>query len=107
MRSQMDELRKGIHMVISTPGRLSDMLDKRKFNLDLCRLFVLDEADRLLDLGFEEELKNVMGFFSAPKQMLLFSSTMPKKIQEFTKTALQRPVVVNVGRAGAASRNVK
>jgi len=81
-------------------------LQKRKFSLDYCKFLTLDEADRLIDLGFEEDIRNVFDYFKGQRQTLLFSATMPTKIQNFAKSALVKPVVVNVGRAGAASLDV-
>lgn len=81
MRDQEHILRSGIHMLIATPGRLVDMLNKKKFTLDDCKYFVLDEADRLIDLGFEEEIRNIIDYFHHQRQTLLFSATMPKQIQ--------------------------
>ncbi|KAK6058280.1 DEAD/DEAH box helicase [Cooperia oncophora] len=106
VREQAQVFKDGVHVCVATPGRLSDMLTKKIFNLEVCRYLVLDEADRMLDMGFEDELKSIFAFFKAQRQTLLFSATMPKKIQNFAKSALVRPVVVNVGRAGAASLNV-
>ncbi|EYC45346.1 hypothetical protein Y032_0431g1322 [Ancylostoma ceylanicum] len=106
IREQAQVFKDGVHVCVATPGRLSDMLTKKIFNLEICRYLVLDEADRMLDMGFEDELKSIFAFFKAQRQTLLFSATMPKKIQNFAKSALVRPVVVNVGRAGAASLNV-
>eukprot|EP00004_Rigifila_ramosa_P015154 TRINITY_DN3510_c0_g1_i2.p1 TRINITY_DN3510_c0_g1~~TRINITY_DN3510_c0_g1_i2.p1 ORF type:complete len:697 (-),score=176.11 TRINITY_DN3510_c0_g1_i2:35-2125(-) len=106
MMDQYDKLRKGIHIVVATPGRLQDLLEKKKFTLDLCRYLALDEADRLIDLGFEENIRTIFSFFKSQRQTLLFSATMPKKIQEFAKSSLVDPVVVNVGRAGAANLDV-
>ncbi|KAJ3048757.1 DEAD-box ATP-dependent RNA helicase 35 [Rhizophlyctis rosea] len=106
MQEQMDVLRKGPHIVVATPGRLQDMLEKKKFNLDICRYLCLDEADRMVDMGFEDDVRNIMSFFKSQRQTLLFSATMPKKIQNFAKSALIKPCVVNVGRAGAASLDV-
>jgi ATP-dependent RNA helicase DDX41 len=106
MRDQEQEIRNGVHMVIATPGRLLDMLNKKKFTLNLCRYLVLDEADRLIDLGFEEDIRNIMDHFTSQRQTLLFSATMPRKIQNFAKSALVCPVEVNVGRAGAANLDV-
>lgn len=103
---QSKEFRDGLHIVVATPGRLSDMLTKKIINLEVCRYLVLDEADRMLDMGFEDEIKSIFYFFKAQRQTLLFSATMPKKIQYFAKSALVKPIVVNVGRAGAASLNV-
>lgn len=70
------------------------------------RYVCLDEADRLIDLGFEEDIRNIFDFFSAQRQTLMFSATMPTKIQNFASSALVKPIVVNVGRAGAASLDV-
>lgn len=99
-------LRQGVHIVVATPGRLLDMLRKRRLNLDACRYIALDEADRLIDLGFEEDIRAIFDFFTAQRQTLMFSATMPTKIQNFASSALVQPVVVNVGRAGAASLNI-
>ena len=99
-------LRQGIHLLVGTPGRLLDLLRKRRINLHSCRYIALDEADRLIDLGFEEDVRAIFSFFSAQRQTLMFSATMPRKIQAFASSALVKPVVVNVGRAGAASLNI-
>ncbi|XP_062008063.1 DEAD-box ATP-dependent RNA helicase 35 [Rosa rugosa] len=106
MKSQLDIVRKGVHIVVATPGRLKDMLAKKKMNLDNCRYLTLDEADRLVDLGFEDDIREVFDHFKAQRQTLLFSATMPAKIQNFARSALVKPVTVNVGRAGAANLDV-
>jgi len=106
MRSQLEVVKRGVHIVVATPGRLKDMLAKKKMNLDNCKYLTLDEADRLVDLGFEEDIREVFDHFKAQRQTLLFSATMPKKIQNFAKSALVKPVIVNVGRAGAANLDV-
>uniref|UniRef100_A0A0E0JVJ9 RNA helicase n=1 Tax=Oryza punctata TaxID=4537 RepID=A0A0E0JVJ9_ORYPU len=106
MRAQLDVVKKGVHIVVATPGRLKDLLAKKKMNLDNCRYLTLDEADRLVDLGFEDDIREVFDHFKAQRQTLLFSATMPKKIQNFAKSALVKPVIVNVGRAGAANLDV-
>lgn len=96
----------GCHVVVATPGRLIDMLNKKFFNLNICQYLCLDEADRMIDLGFEEDVRTIFSFFTGQRQTLLFSATMPKKIQNFARSALVCPISVNVGRAGAASLNV-
>lgn len=106
MRSQLEIVKKGVHIVVATPGRLKDMLAKKKMNLDSCRYLTLDEADRLVDLGFEDDIREVFDHFKGQRQTLLFSATMPAKIQNFAKSALVKPVTVNVGRAGAANLDV-
>lgn len=104
---ELDTLRSGVHLVIATPGRLLDLLRKRRLRLDHCKCIALDEADRLIDVGFEEDVRAILDFFSAQRQTLMFSATMPTKIQHFAASALVKPVVVNVGRAGAASMNIE
>ena len=106
IRTQMDVVRKGCHMIVATPGRLKDMLSKRQVTMDLCRYICLDEGDHMLDLGFDEEIQAIFSFFKGQRQTLIFSATMPKKFQQFAQETLVRPVVVNVGRAGAASLDV-
>ncbi|KAJ6394676.1 hypothetical protein OIU77_023808 [Salix suchowensis] len=106
MRSQLEVVKKGVHIVVATPGRLKDMLAKKKMSLDNCRYLTLDEADRLVDLGFEDDIREVFDHFKAQRQTLLFSATMPAKIQNFARSALVMPVTVNVGRAGAANLDV-
>lgn len=102
----LEQIRRGIHVVVATPGRLMDMLNKKMLRLDICRYLCLDEADRMIDMGFEEDVRTIFSYFKGQRQTLLFSATMPKKIQNFAKSALVQPVTVNVGRAGAASRNI-
>lgn len=124
MSDQSHVMSKGLHIVVATPGRLIDMLEKKKFALDSCKYLCMDEADRMIDLGFEEDVRNIMSFFKVSlqsltfsacfqvifmqhqRQTLLFSATMPRKIQEFAQESLIKPVLVNVGRAGAANLDV-
>ncbi|XP_015112885.1 ATP-dependent RNA helicase abstrakt [Diachasma alloeum] len=97
---------RGVHIMVATPGRLMDMLGKKTVKLDVCRYLCMDEADRMIDMGFEEDVRTIFSFFRGQRQTLLFSATMPKKIQNFARSALVKPVTINVGRAGAASMNV-
>ncbi|XP_032952379.1 probable ATP-dependent RNA helicase DDX41 isoform X2 [Rhinolophus ferrumequinum] len=96
----------GVHMMVATPGRLMDLLQKKMVSLDICRYLALDEADRMIDMGFEGDIRTIFSYFKGQRQTLLFSATMPKKIQNFAKSALVKPVTINVGRAGAASLDV-
>ncbi|KAK7494711.1 hypothetical protein BaRGS_00014109 [Batillaria attramentaria] len=106
MKEQMEVIKRGVHIVVATPGRLMLMLDKKMVTLDVCRYLCLDEADRMIDMGFEEDVRTIFSFFKGQRQTLLFSATMPKKIQNFARSALVQPVTINVGRAGAASLDV-
>lgn len=106
-RDQLQPFRDvGVHCVVASPGRLRDFLKKKSITLDICRYICLDEADRMLDLGFDEEVGEIMNHFKLQRQTLLFSATFPKKFQDFAKQTLIKPIVVNVGRAGAANLDV-
>jgi len=63
VNESLDVIRKGVHIMIATPGRLMDMLDKKMIRLDMCRYLCMDEADRLIDLGFEEDIRTVFSYF--------------------------------------------
>ncbi|EEB15960.1 predicted protein [Pediculus humanus corporis] len=102
----LEVIARGLHILVATPGRLMDMLDKKLIRLDVCRYLCMDEADRMIDMGFEEDVRTIFSFFKGQRQTLLFSATMPKKIQNFARSALVKPITINVGRAGAASMNV-
>ncbi|OAX43782.1 DEAD-domain-containing protein [Rhizopogon vinicolor AM-OR11-026] len=106
MGEQSHVLNKGLHIVVATPGRLIDMLEKRRFTFNNTKYLCMDEADRMIDLGFEDDVRNIMSFFKRQRQTLLFSATMPRKIQDFAQQSLTKPVLVNVGRAGAANLDV-
>ena len=106
MREQVRQISGGVHIIVATPGRLIDMLGKQIINFQVCRYLVLDEADRMVDMGFEEDVRQVFSYFKGQRQTLLFSATMPLKIQNFAKSALVNPITVNIGRAGAASANI-
>lgn len=106
VKEQTEVTKKGVHIMVATPGRLMDMLNKKMFTLEVCRYLCLDEADRMIDMGFEEDVRTIFSYFKGQRQTLLFSATMPKKIQNFARSALVKPITVNVGRAGAASQDI-
>ena len=97
----------GTHILVGTPGRVNDYLSKGTFDASGCTYLVLDEADRMLDLGFDEDVQRTLGFFGKrPRQTLLFSATMPRKFVDFAQASLVDPITINVGRAGSASKTV-
>lgn len=106
MGDQADVLNKGVHIAVATPGRLLDMLDKGRINANQCKYLCMDEADRMIDMGFEDDVRSIMSHFKHQRQTLLFSATMPRKIQDFAQQSLINPILVNVGRAGAANMDV-
>ena len=106
-RAQCETFEKhGLHCLVATPGRLNDLLKQKRLNMNICKYFVLDEGDRMLDMGFDEEVHSIINRFKRPRQTVLFSATMPQKFQTFAKSTLIQPLLVNVGRAGAASMDI-
>ena len=105
---QMMALRGGTELVVATPGRLLDLVDHNAIRLDHVRTLVLDEADRLLDLGFADELTRVLALLPARRQNLLFSATFPASVQSLADALLRAPVRIDIapglvaGAAGAA-----
>jgi ATP-dependent RNA helicase DDX41 len=101
-------LNSGVHMMVATPGRLLHLLSEKRISLHQCKYIALDEADHLIDVSFEEDIRAIFDYLPAnvPRQTVLFSATMPEKIRRFAEQSLTRPIMVNVGRAGAANLDV-
>lgn len=93
---QVNALRHGIDILIATPGRLLDLMNQRHISLQSIDLFVLDEADRMLDMGFIHDVKRVIAKLPAKRQTLFFSATMPPEISRLADTILDNPVRVEV-----------
>ena len=93
---QMMGLRSGTDWVVATPGRLLDLIDHNALDLSAVQTLVLDEADRLLDLGFDEELKRILALLPARRQNLFFSATLPAPVQALAAGLLQSPARVEV-----------
>ena len=94
--SQVRALNRGAHILIATPGRLLDLMNQGHIKLDQLEVFVLDEADRMLDMGFLPDLKRIISQLPDQRQSLFFSATLPPKIIELSKRLLTSPVNVNV-----------
>lgn len=107
---QLKELDRGCHLLVATPGRLVDMLDRGRVGLDICKFLVLDEADRMLDMGFEPQIRRIVDQDSMPKagerQTLMFSATFPKEIQMLARDFLVNYIFLAVGRVGSTSENI-
>ncbi|KAL7286258.1 hypothetical protein TKK_0019435 [Trichogramma kaykai] len=107
---QMRELDRGCHLLVATPGRLVDMLNRGKIGLHNCRYLVLDEADRMLDMGFEPQIRMIVENNNMPatgeRQTLMFSATFPKEIQVLARDFLSNYIFLAVGRVGSTSENI-
>ena len=96
LRTQADSLAKGAHILIGTPGRLQDHLEKGTLALKGIKTLVLDEADRMLDMGFYNDILKISSAMPKKKQTLLFSATFPQKIETLAKTLLHDPDIIKV-----------
>ena len=96
LRAQADSLASGAHILIGTPGRIQDHLAKETLVLDSIKTLVLDEADRMLDMGFYDEIVKIASNMSKNKQTLLFSATFPPKIEKLAKALLKQPITIKV-----------
>ncbi|QIG89095.1 DEAD/DEAH box helicase [Chryseobacterium sp. POL2] len=94
--AQEAAIRKGVDILIATPGRLLDFINQRIINLQDLEVFVLDEADRMLDMGFVHDVKRIIKLIPQKRQTLFFSATMPKEISALANSILQNPVKVEV-----------
>jgi ATP-dependent RNA helicase RhlE len=93
---QVDALRRGVDILVATPGRLLDLMNQKYVHLDHIRMLVLDEADRMLDMGFVHDVKKIIAKVPAKRQTLFFSATMPAEIQQLANTILTKPEKVEV-----------
>jgi len=96
LRAQAESLAKGAHILIGTPGRIQDHLAKETLVLDTIKTLVLDEADRMLDMGFYDEIVKIGSNMPRNKQTLLFSATFPEKIEKLAKALLKQPLTIKV-----------
>jgi len=94
--NQINALRRGVDILVATPGRLLDLINQRHISLDEIKYFVLDEADRMLDMGFVHDVKRIIGKLPVKKQTLFFSATMPPEIRQLANVLLQNPVKIEV-----------
>jgi len=105
-RPQVSALRKGVDVLIATPGRLLDLHGQGYLNLGAVENFVLDEADRMLDMGFIRDIRKVLKLLPEQRQNLLFSATMPQKIVKLAGAFLQDPVSVQVNRESTTVKKI-
>ncbi len=103
---QVQALQRGVDILVATPGRLLDLLNQRQLTLEHVRYFVLDEADRMLDMGFVHDVKRVIAKLPARRQTLFFSATMPKEIQQLADSILHEPVKVEVTPVSSTAETV-
>jgi ATP-dependent RNA helicase DeaD len=105
--NQLRALENGVHMIVATPGRMHDILRRRKAELSAVRWTVLDEADEMLNMGFEEDLKAILSHVPGTSQTLLFSATMPKQITAIAGDYMNDPQEITIGTRNVGAENVQ
>ncbi len=104
---QIKAIRGGAQIVVATPGRLMDLMSRKAVHLEKVRFVVLDEADEMLNMGFEEDVEHILSFTPAVKRVCLFSATMPPEIRRIAKKYMTDPVEVAVGKANSGNANIE
>jgi ATP-dependent RNA helicase RhlE len=107
MYNQVNSLRSNPHIVIGTPGRINDLLQQRALHLHNVSILVLDEADRMFDMGFAPQIKKILQQTPANRQTMLFSATMPDNIAKIAAGHMKLPVRIEIAKQGTASENVE
>jgi len=107
VREDMRKLESGIHVVVGTPGRVYDMINRRALRLEAVKMFVLDEADEMLSRGFKDQIYDVFKFLPEKVQVALFSATMPLDVLEVTQRFMREPVRILVKRDELTLEGIK
>src|SRR5262249_13653402 len=104
---QVDSLRRGIDILIATPGRLLDLMNQGHVDLRSIEVMVLDEADRMLDMGFIHDIRRIVAKLPQQRQTMLFSATMPPEIRGLADSLLRNPASVQVAPATSTADNIE
>jgi ATP-dependent RNA helicase DeaD len=105
--SQIKTLKKGVHIVVATPGRLLDLMNRRTVDLKNIQQVILDEADEMLNMGFTDSINSILEEIPPSRNMLLFSATMPQEISKITKKYMNNPREIVIGRKNEGNKNIR
>ena len=106
IRPQIEEIRAGVEVLVATPGRLLDLVEQKCLNFGSVQALVLDEADRMLDMGFIPDVTRIIGLLPIQRQSLLFSATFSEEIKRLADTMLRKPVLIEVARRNTVSEAI-
>lgn len=107
IRTQINELQKGVHIAIGTPGRVIDLIERRCLSLEHLKVVVLDEADRMLDIGFRPDIEKILRRCPTPRQTLLLSATLPPPVERLANRYMQSPQKVDMSTNGVAVKTIE
>ncbi|HEX2608777.1 MAG TPA: DEAD/DEAH box helicase [Flavisolibacter sp.] len=103
---QIRDIRRGVHVVVATPGRLIDLIERKAINLEAIKYVVLDEADEMLNMGFQEDIEFILQNTPKRDSTWLFSATMPPEIRKVSKQYMQSPAEITVGKMNTANKSI-
>lgn len=103
---QIRDIRKGVHIVVATPGRLIDLIERKAIDLSRIEYVVLDEADEMLNMGFQDDIEFILQNTPKKESTWLFSATMPPEIRKVSRKYMREPVEVTVGKVNTANKNI-
>jgi len=107
IENQIRRIKKGVQIIVATPGRLLDLMQRSVINLSNVNYVVLDEADEMLNMGFQEDIDAILNRTPAKKRIWLFSATMPRGVENISKKYMHRPVKITIGKKNAGAENIK
>ncbi len=107
IESQIKTLKRGVNIIVATPGRLIDLIKRKTVSLENVHTVVLDEADEMLNMGFSEDIDEILSYVPQGRSMLLFSATMPQEIGKITRKYMSNPTEITIGRKNEGAQNVK
>ncbi|MEI6348450.1 MAG: DEAD/DEAH box helicase [Bacteroidota bacterium] len=106
IENQIKQLKRGSHIIVSTPGRIFDLLKRKRADISQIKTLILDEADEMLNMGFRDDLEAILEFAPEKRQTLLFSATMPAEVARISKKFLTDPIEISVGKKNSGTTNV-
>lgn len=106
-QKQVERIKKGVHILVATPGRLLDLMDQGYIKLNDLKFFVLDEADRMLDMGFINDIRRIQKAIPTKRQTLFFSATMPDNIVDLSRSILNNPVKIQVSPVSSSAETIQ
>lgn len=107
IESQIKALKRGVHVVVATPGRLIDLMNRKTVDLGAVKNVILDEADEMLNMGFTDSINEILAAVPETRNMLLFSATMPKEIAAITKKYMRDPKEIVIGVKNEGNKNIR
>lgn len=107
IENQIRDIKRGVHVIVATPGRLVDLIERRAVNLNTVKIVVLDEADEMLHMGFKDSLDAILSETPEEKYTWLFSATMPREVERIAKNYMSTPIEITSGKKNEGAENIK